>query len=709
MLSLVVAPLFYLLPIGVGSLLLFTWCRSAQITFLFPFSFLLGAVAITRVFECAEQALVLDRYYWIILIVVFMAALAGLTLFLITHHNFVLAVPAIGLAALIAVPAFLHNYFIISTFPFTDIFQDVHPMKDAEELARTHVLSGLGGSAYIPVKPVLNGLLISLFGYNQTVGIWALAPWTATFRLAVAWQAAGLVGRDGHKLLAFVLVAGSLFAFDVTNGVLCAFGSVLLLVTLINFGRSIDRLNGSLNAAVLTACLATGSFIFWKLLSPLSLPSIIVLLIVAVVASLFGAQLGRYRLAAIRLSIPIKSTFLVFLLIGCILPLHRGSMLFVPIAAVASIAWVLRGKSWVLVASRVIEIAAPVVIAAFYVLAMSEHFGFISIPHSVNSSVLSWAAQLSNSTGEELQLGQGTKNAMIEWAQAIGPLFAFAIASVFLFAFVTYSGRALWQDPLFAIPWALALGLTCFVLTGFPFFYRAMFFVSIFFSIALSVALPRLWTYLGGPNYLMAAVPLGMAVFYTAAMFGISALRPYAHFYLALLAFWLVIAVVAAWALSRAAVSRPMILMAAMAATISVDRLSERGLLYRHSYGTPLESISAISHYSPAELAAAAALADVAATTIVVSDPLTTSIIRARTGLNAPFPYSNLDTLYEHSESNLRRTLAAAADGNQADYCKGVGGLLAFASNYNYLRDRLGQSRMDRDGSDIFDAHAELG
>jgi hypothetical protein len=690
MISFLVAPVFYLAPIGVGALALWRFRERGWSAWL-PITFLFGAVVMTRVFEAAEWAEVVDSYYHAMVAAAATVSLVGFVMLIIAVRQVSLRWDAILLGALVALPSYAYWYFWVSRFPFTDLFQDVHPMKMAEEFARTHVLNGLDSNSYIPVKPVLNGMLISLFDYNQLLGVWALAPWTAIFRLLVAWQASRLVGAGGNKMLVFVLISGLLFAFDLTNGMLCVFGAILLLVLLVDIGEMFER---RVAGAAIAFILPIAAHLFWRLLYPHPLANAIMLVVVATGAALLPRNQEGARWSAIMLAM---------ILVGCLVPLHRGSLLFTPIVAFASAAWILRERRWVLIAATLTgSVALPVALGCA-ALVLGAALLHIALPFSLQDKFLPIVSRLTSLAGAETLLGAGVKNAAIEWGQAVGPLFALVLGTVFVWSIAANRGRTVWKDPLFVVPWGLGAGLTCIVLTGFPYAYRAMPFVCVFFALALSMALPPLWAHLKEPRGLAVAAPLALGLVYALAM-RIAPLSAYLDLFHPLLVYSAVAAVLAYVLLYWTALPRAASLLAVLTVLLSVDRLSGRVALFPHAYGYPQEAARAISHYDGAELKIALKLKEMAPTTLVVSDPLTLSIIRARTGLNGPFAYSNLDSLSEEPDRYLRNLLAVFSGGDRQKACGALLQMREIARDYRHLVKRLWQPQERLDAVVVYSA-----
>ncbi|MCK1681767.1 hypothetical protein IVA87_20700 [Bradyrhizobium sp. 147] len=687
MLSVVFAPAFYLAPTGFGLFLLWP-LRNRHLAARLPIAFLVGAVFMTRLYELAEERHVVEEFFsdsiwWVALL-----SILGILGSVAWSRRTPVRWDAVALAAMIAVPSFFFCYFWISSYPFTDVFQDIHPMKMAEEFAKTHVLNGVDGMSYIPVKPVLNGLMIGAVDYDQLVGVWALAPWTAVFRLLVAWHATRLVGSDGNRVLAFVLLAGMLLAFDMTNGVMCAFGAILLLVELVEFGQRFER--KPLGAAVVLL-LPISVYLEWRFLGRDPVPSLVAMtLALATMAAVWSPQpqLGR--------------ALLVVVLVGCLVQLHRGSMLFVTVAAGAGAALTMRNSLAVLWPAAITgRFLLPIGLGASAIV-IAASLSHISLPFSLEEFYVSILSSLIRVDGPETMLGTGAKNAAIEWVQAIGPLMAIMIGAVILWSTVTKLGRKIWAMPSFVIPWGLASGLTCVILTGLPYVYRSAPLACVFFAIALSVALPLLWFHLRQPLSLPALVLLGLGGMYGVLMLAVPSLSLYGRFYWPVLICLIAAAAATFYCMRAAPKYRGAVLVASIATAIAADRLSEKVALFPHVYGVPPSPVAYISHYGAEDLAAGEAIDQLPADTVAVSDPYTLSIVRARSGLNTTFSYSNLDTLNEFSETHLRGALLAIRAGDQSGFCTELREMMPIAGNYRHLLDRLHLSKSSIDVAVVF-------
>ncbi|MCK1718860.1 hypothetical protein [Bradyrhizobium sp. 141] len=680
-LSILIAPLFFGVPLGCGILLLWRW-RPEPSGVALVTALLLGVVVITRTFEVAERLYVLDQIYRALVRATVLLGVLGSLVGLIALRVCPPPRIAILLAALVAAPSYVYVFFWLSAFPFTDLFAEIHSMKLAEELARWHVFNNIDAASYIQMKPVLSAILISAFGYDILQGAWTIALWAAAFKLLVAWQASRLVSIHENSMLAFALLSSVLLSFEIGNSTFCAFGAITLMISLGDFSAKIENSWASAAAVlVLSAC----SLLFWRALNQDALAALL---------DLVGVGLGATIIAAVARTNAEKSLLLfalfIFVLIGCLVPLHRGSVLYIPIATGAAAIWRLRNVPSFLTAMAWLGRAGTIAAAAIPLLAIGLSVLSTRTSLSLDDAFFAIVKLLGGNISPELLLGLGVKNAVIEWGAATGIIFAALVACVFLFSVLSQDGRTLWKEPLFTLYWAPAAILTCFIVTGFPFAYRAMPFVCVFFALALSVALPRLWLQLRHPNYIAAAVPIVLGLAYAAIMM-LPQFGAYTRFYPPL-ACALAIAGIATFVGSRRSMWTAGSVAVLLAFTLVADRLSIKLLLSTHSYGKPSSEISAISHYSKDEIYIANQMRMLPPSVMVVSDPFTTSIIRARTGLNAPYPYSNLDTLNTAAEQNLRSALKAASAGDQDGFCYSLAKMTLTAGEFDYLSKRLHQN-----------------
>ncbi len=679
MLSVLVSPLFYLIPLAIGATMLWWASRVESRVAFVTISILYGMVVLTRLFQCLEERHVLDHAYLAVVAGVFFVVGASAWRFVGSFSLPKTGQQAILVAALIILPAYVFFYFIVSAFPFTDIFQNVHPMKTANEFARTHVLNGLDGASYIPVRPVLEGFLISVLGYDPIVGIWVLAPFTAGLKLAVAWQASRLA-KAGSRMIAFIALGGGLFSFDMTNGVLCALGSILLFVSLVEIGDAKEPTRQWLKSIAILA-LSLVALALWKLMGRDA--QLTTMALVAGPAAISAAWLLGYR------GLIARKLLLIFMLVGIMVSLHRSSMLLIPIAAASAAIWTVRGIPLVTKSALVVSVLSAAFISFTLVVALLEQAGaFPTVLKDVQVAFVEFASRATGSA-DDVMLGLGVKNALIETVRAMGPAFCLTVGAVLVFSAVSGDGRRLWREPDFAVPVALMLVLIGGILTGFPFAYRSAFFAGIFAAVAVSVAVPRLWIALRRPSILIPVIPVAMALCYAAAMYGAKSLSPYAHFYLPVLITLLLIGafVLTTWMRRRTFSTVGLMMLAAL--VVSADRIGAFSISLAHSYGVPPAGISTVSLYSAEELRAARSLSRYPPQTLLVSDPFTASIVRAVTGFNVPYAYSNLDTMVPHYERTLRRVLRASASGDRDGYCEALREMMPAAGDYENLINRM--------------------
>jgi hypothetical protein len=127
----------------------------------------------------------------------------------------------------------------------------------------------------------------------------------------------------------------------------------------------------------------------------------------------------------------------------------------------------------------------PVVALCFALIAVAEYLQIFDASGGVNSLMSALAMHLLGVGGNtEMNLGLGGRNATIEWLRSFGLIGVSGLGLVWAYSIGTENGRQLWADRVFSFSWTAAWLLTCFILTGFPFAYRSMFFVSVLFAFA---------------------------------------------------------------------------------------------------------------------------------------------------------------------------------------------------------------------------------
>jgi hypothetical protein len=716
LISLLVAPLFYIMPLGLGLLFLRRLIGRVPAPLLFPSATLFGYVVITRVVEAAEELNVLRQTLAVVTALTIISSVVGLIGLRHWRRRFRVRLSTAVIVAAAIVPAFIYNFFILSRFPLTDLFQEVHTMKGAEELARIGVLNQLVANSYIPVKQVVNGILIKAFGYDQLVGFWGLALWTACFKILVIWAVSRLARNSQQRAIVFVLMSGLITTTEVTNGVLCALAALLLIVCLTDGARLMNAHERNSNSIRFLVTFVIASTFFWLIFAANPISHLIFLLASAWAANALSGRLrivvgcqpaGTWKSSSSTWMIN-NRFLLAFILIGLMIPLHRGSLLFIPLAAFLACIWTIDvPQKFVAYVSR-LGMLLPIVALCFALLAIAEYLQMLNASGRINSLMSAVASHLLGVSGStEMNLGLGGRNATIEWLRSLAVIAVSGIGLLWIYSIGTKSGRQLWADRVFCFSWTAAWLLTCFILLGFPYAYRAMFFVGLLFAFAISVALPKALMSIEKPRWGALIVVLLMGVSYEFASIALAGIRPYRPFFDQ---FLLGIAGIVAVFLATMRTGerwRPIWLGALLVFAISADRLGARAAFFKHTYGLPPQKLDAISHYNVEELEFADGLRQLDPRTLIISDPYTISLIRARTGLSALAQYSNLDTVASRSEQLLRETLSYAAMGTAAGVCKGVGELLDEGGEYNYLRRRLNPSDSSVSAVIVYSARTE--
>jgi hypothetical protein len=672
-----VSPLFFLMPMGVGLLALAGMQRRCSIglSTLLPCAFLVGMVLITLVLALAEKSGVLDEHLTALTIAPFILALLGwstMRVELRSGHQKVLA-SVWGIIGATVLAAYCYQYLALSAYPLTDLFQEIHTMKGAVEFARFGILDPAVTDSYLPVKQALNGILVYLFSYDQLPGYWSIAIPAAMFKLSIVYGlAVEFFRRDLSRVAFTALAAASLAIFPSTNGTLAAAGCVALFSIILRLEDQLVPASGGrrIFAGVALAFAGCICVYFWWMISARLEWALGLLLVTASLLTL-----------AARLPRALGLALLCFLMIGVLVPTHRTSLVMIPavfgIAAVRPFCEVLRRRQ-----SLVAAYALPVLAAGLVLVTLADHVGIIAVSAWVNREFQQFAIGLLGgaATGDDIALGIGMQEALLEWARFIG------LFSLVLLGLVYLTLHTLDDHELRRVVWFWICGwiASVLILTGFPFLYRTTFLAQLLFIAAIVYAFEHVplrssgWRSLAVMSCAFAALAAWTyGVIVPVSWIPLLYQRLFQPVGVALLAAVVIAATMAAMS-TRTARLR-LAIIACVSATVLFDRLGLTLLFMKHSFGIPPASASTVSHYTLAELDLADKIAALPQRYVLMSDPYTLSVIRARTGLPSQYGYSNLDSFALDSESRVKNAIAAAIDETtpfgerRAAYCRRLG------------------------------------
>lgn len=716
--SALAAPLYYLLPLGVGLLLTQPLAGGLTRTQRALCAYLTGLVAICALLVAREHLLPARLSLDLCAGAIAVASLAGIAL----GGNFFRWDGAARRAALeyaVVLPvfavAYLLRFAVFSDYPATDLFQATHLMKAALDFGRFDMLNPFTAGSYPPVIPVVEGLLFRYLGFEPLHGVWVLSA-LSTLPKFLALRAAvqPALATRAERVFAVAAAACFLSAFTPTNGELAMLGSLAVFSLVLHASRE----PGPPRHAA-CAVLAVAAFVA-AYLAARAAP--LVYLATLGLACALPMAAARLRQPAVVLA--------VVPLVVAVIPLHRSAMLFIPLAlGCASLLSLLRRwRGWTLGAGRKLVIATAALTAVTGLATLGLLGWFLTHPAQDlrELDAYRWiVATVLRSTFDdnpEIVLGSGPKVALFELGRAMSPSFvAFAIG------LTTYVAlRALWgagTAPGYAaaretrdavVAWTLAVALGCGLLLGIPFAYRSGFLIIVLLAIALAAAgavaarderatrIDLAVLALAG-GYSLAVIPLA---YRCAPLVSCerSAYSELARPLLAALSVLALAAVLGGILGHRHAPARRMLVRVALVLVFALEFAVSKTYFFPYAYGVRPASSGTVSHLSKAEIELAKRIRGLGGNVILVSDPATMANLRALTGLNSVITFSNLDTLSPSALARYKSWFRALLESEERRVCSGqrllaaLGGALSSAE-FNYWLARL--SRPGESGAEI--------
>jgi hypothetical protein len=709
------APVYYLLPTGVGLLLTGGLSAPFTRTHRLLLAYFVGLITIAAVLVARERwvsdRLPLDPIAAALLI----AALVGLT-----AERRVLRCDAYarraGVEFLIVLPVFCFGYLfrfgVLSDYPLVDLFQATHLMKGALEFARFDIINPFTADSYVPVIPVVEGLLVRYLGFAPLPGVWVLP--VVSFPLAyLALRAAvqPLMRARSARVLTVAIVAAFLSPFAPTNGDLASFGSLALL-SLVATGAA----GGTMRSALLVGATTIGALIAGLLAA--RQPPLVYLLLLLGVCVLLRFVRGR------RVAIVVASAVLVI----SIAPIHRSVMAFVPAAllcglflpivrrAITDSPRYLQGfRAAAVIATGVVAVSVTGILAVVW-----THPG-APMQFFPVSGLINLLLGTSPQNADTLK-GAGPKVALFELARSMSPSFVVLVFAGAVLAWqaarraakagddpaVTLSPQAMLFRAV--VPqWTLAMLLLITMLAGVPFVYRAAFFVHLLLAGVFATL------YVGGdatplrPREVMWALAFAVAyvalvspILYHCLPLGSCHYAPYVRYASGF--FIIGGACLAAGGVTLCLIRRlnerhwRFVSLGLIVGLFAWEFRLNNAYFMPYSYGPEIPAgTRALSHLSKPEIDLARVLRASRGQIVLVSDAFTLANLRALTGLNSVVSFSNLDTMPATSKRALRLWLrdvltGSGASGDQACYpfppLDLLSKLHAFAPELNYAMKR---------------------
>lgn len=642
--TILVAPLFYLFPMGLGLWLVPNRGQMAKMHLrradILGAAYFIGVLLLTVIFIARERGIF--PYGEIDVWIVGCFILSGLGF---VYQRQAVEVTKIGreylrclliASSVFAIPYLVH-FGIYSAYPYTDLFQFTHIMKGAEEFARFDRLNPFNADSYIPVLQVSAGVLIRFFGLNFLDGFWILPVVALVLRTLIYFALAERLFTDrwGRYLFVAILTATLQEPLIPTNGDLTALGALLVLgMMLPPAGKTSMRgEHWSLIWLIVVPAVLVATWL--ARINAIAL-SVVLLVLGFVVLSLGGRWPAWGRIV------------LVVQVSMALTPISRGSWLFLPVAAVSAL-WLQLAKQWP--RSRDAVAVLGTIFLAITVITIFLIWFWVK-PEAKDwfwlGPVVKQFTGMSFAHNMDVSMGLGSKVALFELARsvggwlALGSLTGLVLVCVRRRSLLTTEGRRL-TDEIHTY-WALSMVIAFAMLLGLPFTYRAEFFVIIFLTAIWVLALTkvpasRIWAAMASVYLSTTAVVEYGISHNTVAESYISRLQPFALILLFLL-------IVIALQLLKSTKDGTVGLSVLVLGVLMWDRQVTFAQFMDYAYAAPMPAkADAVSHYGPSDLEIASWIRASKWRGILVSDPHTIAIVGALTGLNGVVTFSNLGTM----------------------------------------------------------------
>lgn len=655
--SLLVGPMFFLLPMGIGLWLAPPRTVSENLGLgrleLTALAFFTGALCLVVVFVARERGMLMvgssNLWMWGALV---MSGFGLIRFFRLGNgfpdkSEFLYALAA---AYGVFAPLYFLHFNVFSRYPYTDLFQYTHLMKGANEFARFDRLNPFTADSYMPLWQATLGILRRLFDVELLNEFWVL-PWiTLPFRTIIYYALARKLFARCHERIFFVAaLVASLGYLPPTNGDLAVLGTLLILALLMPHPTVASTFSrASLGFAVVSAGVGIG-----YLLTTLTLWMVLVL-VIGIAAGLWVNFIG-YR-SFCQWAVLLQASLVMA-------PLHRSTLVFLPLAA-GIVGWRAIASRWPR-ACTAITVIVCVLLFAGIVAILAVHMRFRPSAEQwywVGSLLEKFYPALSFHNSEAV-LGAGSKVALFEIAHSVGAWLALAVLLPGGGSFGGkrgvrqdgHTGSSLW---LFG---AAAL-LVLIILVGIPFIHRTVFLVV---TLLVAVWTTKMYDQRQEHRYLLLSIAFivvalsfayGMPYSLGETVFMVW-VKPYILGGAAVL-----IALTLFYVVRRTNRCTSWIPTMVLIGTLLFERVLTHTYFMPYVYGETVvdKSSKVVAHYDHVDLEVARWLQRHDGRIVLVSDPVTMANLRALTGLNSIMTFSNLDTMpptAKHAIMNLLRSV----------------------------------------------------
>ena len=715
----IIAPLYFLLPMGVG-LLFITSCgdptkssRVMSASQILTTAVFFGFVFIALFYQQLERWKVLADYFSYTYPLFFILSLVGFyrgrqLISGVSLRPHLITVALLSPLLLI----FYYFYFIkFTAFPLRDIFQEVHFMKGALELSKFHVLNPFTADSYIPVQQVHLALLHHWYGYDLLHSQWVLPIYNGLFRVACLYCLFRVLLKDPWQIrIALglsVIVLQNLFS--PTNGDVLFSFTLVMLAVMINCERcSTVRLRHvgfvvvGISALLILGYHTANVQDLGMYLFPIAF---LVLIVLRLNMPVFWtpAWLGMLSLLA--------------------LALHPAqALLYVPSILLAYTCYIIilrlcRSDNGSLRRKAVIFAIGTTIAVLFLLLYKSYRLLAFQNPDTLQR-LAEWFL------GRQIDTNESYPGTLIEWGRLAPPALHFLFFLLAVPHLTTLALRMLSRsaadhagltrdDMVLLFTWTIASVLLLLDFSGVPYFHRGLYYPVIFGCSLMAVLVHiDIRDYLAkGERRVALKYSLGMLLYtilaakylYHATYVGGNVSDPYLEAYApwptasAILLATLVIAML----LQKQRYLIAIFMVTIIAVGLVADKTYIKTKFYRYSYGDEWPEPHVLSHYTLNELKVAEGLKNLSPGTVLLSDPYTMGILSGLTGLNGLYTFANLGVMQDEYKKAISALFMAFLGEHRESYVQKehvLAWLNDFITRYpgaipeaRYAYERLGQ------------------
>lgn len=680
--DILIAPLFFLVPAGVGLIIfsLFDTHKKLLLAFtrlqLALCATFLGFLTISLVYAELNNRGLLAQAFPILYPVIILLSLIGFyRVREIMEIND--TVKSFFKTTIILLPLFLIVYYFtyihFSSFPLRDIYMEVHLMKGAIELSKYFILNPETGNTYFPLFQVHFGIMNHFYAYNLFNSHWISPFYLFFFQLLCYYCFYSSFIKDQFILniaLGLSIVTTSLM-YNTNNG-------YLLLLSLVLFSVLVSKNQGRSKALpVILELFALGIFAIVAFLNrqipfhnQTFLPYLLWYLI-------FILSLSYFNL--IRL-LPTAFAFLILLIAA---PYHKATALYLPVVLLMYAIYFITFQ-WDKIKMALLEYPLLKRVGRYCVICAALIVLFSLIILKSRPSVgIYFSKQLYSLYalfgGDGAYSSAGFKGVLSEWARTV-PLalhLVFLLLMIEIFIIFRKSPKYLdylftEQDLRFLAFSMLSAGMLFIALfIPIPHMYRILFFPALMIFGMIGFMLKfylNNYSHKGKYFTRILLIPIILIIYTIAFKFiynmpwkngqikshYLSMLFPMPEIALLVMLFLLIVLL-----LRQKASLRYYFFLIILMVGVSLDRFMLITKLYENSYPyAPYTSSPPciISHYSLIELNLAKWLNKYIQSPdfILISDPYTLGIFEAVTGNNGLYTFSNLGLMLKEHEDNMK-------------------------------------------------------